>query len=231
MTRRSLTPLLWFVVFHLLLTGNVSTVYGEESSRPPLETLLATFAHEPDVRSVQQAALRYGELGGRRLDRYSARARASNLLPRIQGQWGWLDQRDSQLRYRENLKTGADGIMYRDVAQNHLNEDLRLRSLYTVRVSFDLGGLVYDPAEPAIAREVRSRLSHREELLQRVTHLYFERRHRQLLLAAEPHASWQARLERTLEIDRLTAQLDALTGGWFRQSLEQRQSDQAGGNR
>lgn len=191
----------------------------DKHSNIELEELLGLFAHEPTVSDVQAAALRYGELGGQPMDRFSRRARISNLLPRVQGQWGWLDQRDSQLRYRENFKTDADGLMYRDVAQNNLNEDLRLRSLYSLRVSIDLGGLLYDRSEPVIAREIRSRLIHREELLQRVTILYFERLHRQLLTAAEPHLDWRARLARRVEIDTLTAQLDALTGGWYGSAL------------
>lgn len=215
------SPVLSMVLTSLLILflGPLSGHAQEKYANIELEELLDLFAHEPTVSDVQAAALRYGELGGYPMDRFSRRARLSNLLPRVQGQWGWLDQRDSQLRYRENLKTDDDGLMYRDVAQNNLNEDLRLRSLYSLRVSIDLGGLLYDRSEPVIAREVRSRLIHREELLQRVTLLYFERRHRQFLTAAEPHLDWRAKLERRVEVETLTAQIDALTGGWYRSAL------------
>ncbi|MFU8807388.1 MAG: hypothetical protein ACNA8W_26500, partial [Bradymonadaceae bacterium] len=199
------------------------TAPDAETRPDDVDGILAHFEWEPTVRDVQEAAMRYAELHHPRMDRWSRRARIANVLPRVQGQGGWLDQRDSQLRYRENLKMDDDGLMYRDVAQNNLHDDLRLRSLYSLRATIDLGGLLYDRSEPAIAREVRSRLLHREELLRRVTQLYFERRHHQVLEIVEADIDWHTRLERRMQIDVLTAQLDALTGGWFDTELKGRE--------
>jgi hypothetical protein len=48
-----------------------------------------------------------------------------------------------------------------------------------------------------------------------VTTLYFERRHRQILQRLAAPTNLRERLTLILEIERLTAEIDALTGGWF----------------
>lgn len=182
--------------------------------------ILSHFSSEPSVSDVQRAALRYAGLATPNLDSWSSRARWSNAIPRVQGQIAWLDQRDVQLRYRENYTTDDDGYITADPNQSNLADDARFRTLYSVRASVDLGGLLYDRSEPIIAREVRSRLSNRDDILRRATELYFNRRKRQAIRLLTPLSDWNQHLELELEIQSLTAQLDAMTGGWLNQQLK-----------
>lgn len=192
--------------------------YAQNSPSP--SEILASFSSEPSVSDVQNAALRYAGLATPDLDTWSSRARWSNAIPRIQGQIAWLDQRDIQLRYRENYKTDDDGYITADPNQSNLADDARFRTLYSIRASLDLGGLLYDRSEPIIAREVRSRLSNRDDILRRATELYFNRRQRQVIRFLTPLSDWNRHLELELEIQSLTAQLDAMTGGWLNQQLK-----------
>ena len=53
----------------------------------------------------------------------------------------------------------------------------------------------------------------------KVTSLYFERRRAQVQLLLNPPSDTVERLRRELEIQELTASIDALTGGWFGEQL------------
>ncbi len=202
----------------LILLSSSSSSYAQ--SQPSPTQILSHFSSEPSVGEVQKAALQYAGLADTNLDAWSTRARWSNAIPRLQGQVAWLDQRDVQLRYREVYKTDDDGYITADPNQSNLADDARARTLYSIRASLDLGGLLYDRSEPIIAREVRSRLSSRDDILRRSTELYFTRRQRQVIRFLTPISDWNRHLELELEIQSLTAQLDAMTGGWLTQKLK-----------
>lgn len=202
----------------LLLLSSSNPSYAQNQPSPT--EILSHFSSEPSVGEVQKAALRYAGLADENLDAWSSRARWSNAIPRLQGQIAWLDQRDVQLRYREVYKTDDDGYVIADPNQSNLADDARARTLYSIRASLDLGGLLYDRSEPIIAREVRSRLNSRDDILRRATELYFSRRQRQVIRFLTPLSDWNRHLELELEIQSLTAQLDAMTGGWLTKKLK-----------
>ncbi len=192
-----------------------------------LRELVTNYPGEPDVRAVQQAVLRHADHGLADLNRWRRRARWSNLVPDVDGEFAWLDQRDSRLQYDEDIATGGDGSPSRDEASNRFVDDLRVRALYGMELQFDLSGLVFDRDELSVARESRARTKARAELLARVTTLYFTRRHKQILQRFSPPKGLRARLALILEIERLTAEIDGLTGGWFTLRLRQGRSGEA----
>jgi hypothetical protein len=211
-----MSPTRWLVSC-LILVAAVPSARADEPiiDDASLRQLVTDFPGEPDVRAVQQAALRHAEDGLAGLDRWRRRARWSNLVPDVDGEFAWLDQRDSQLQYDEDITTGEDGSPTRDEASNRFVDDLRVRALYGVELQFDLSGLVFDRDELSVARESRARTKARAALMAQVTTLYFERRHRQILQRLAAPTNLRERLTLILEIERLTAEIDALTGGWF----------------
>lgn len=194
------------------------------STRQP-DGLLERFTREPSVRAVQKRAIRHTGLD-EGIDRSTAnRVRLANLVPDIDAEAAWLDQNDSEMRYREEVETDDGGRMRRDSARNRYIADHRLRSIYSVQAEFHLGGLVFDRDEVAVAREHRRRVEARRRLATRTAELYFQRRRKQALYVAAPSSAWKRRMKLRLAIDRLTAQLDGLTGGWFSRKLEERRRD------
>jgi len=191
---------------------------ASEPSRS-LPALLQSFDDEPSIRATQAAALDHADLKGAGDGSWAARARWSNLFPEIKGEIDWLDQRDEEFRYTEDIEAGGDGRLERDSARNRLYQDSRVRRVYSLEAEIDLGGLIFDRDELSAARERRKHESTRRELVARVTDLYFERRKKQILRLADPPTDWRKRLDLILELERLTARLDGLTGGWFRDQL------------
>ena len=205
-----LLPLLVFLPSSQALTS-------EESYQ--LREALRSFDEEPDIYQVHQAALRARSLQGSTKDRWTTRARVSALLPQIQGQASWLDQRDLRHRFRETISADEEGFYERNNAQHLLYDDLRLRGLYSLRLSFDLSQILFHRQELSIQREVQNQWIAQDSLLEAVTELYFTRRRHQLYLRLFPELTREERIGHHLAIEALTARLDAATGGWFRTQL------------
>ena len=64
----------------------------------------------------------------------------------------------------------------------------------------------------------------RDDVLDEVTRLYFERRKLQIELMTSPPKEINAKLEKILRLQELTAGVDALTGGYLSKRLAQFES-------
>ncbi len=169
---------------------------------PDPAKLLARLAiSEPSVAAVQAAAARHAEAATPDPAELAKRRRLSALLPRI----------TAEVRHDERA--------YRVVGMQGTSEVDYLRSSPGTSVSlhatWELGDLVATTGEAAAAAAALARARRRDEAVGKATALHFERRHRLLALLADPPPDARARLEAELELARVTAELDALTGGLF----------------
>jgi hypothetical protein len=163
------------------------------SQAAPMPGVLSRFDDEPSVRELQRAAARVAEVHPERVRSWLRRIRASAVLPTVKVSVGrGLDEltRDS---YGRPTFTNTDTWRFE------------------VQASWSLDRLVFDRNELRASREAQRVASRREELLVRVTQLYFERRRLQVDSALTPDAP--NALDRALEIEELTAVLDGLTEG------------------
>ena len=86
---------------------------------------------------------------------------------------------------------------------------------WDVNLSWDLSDLIWNDAQTSI--DVRSKLmvQLRDDIVDEVTRLYFERRRLQIELLTRPPKDTQGKLKKALRLQELTASLDGLTGGDF----------------
>lgn len=213
---------IWSVSFAL----SVVTCSATASSQQLAHDTLAPFDSEPRIRAVHRAALMATGLRPSSEHNWGRRARLAHLLPEVQGEVAWLDQRDIETTYREDIE--SDGREVVTDSRNDYVDDARLRGVYAIRLDWDLSGLVFDPDELDAARATERRHVARAELLQLVTRVYFERRRCQLELVMLPTEDVGKRLDATLCVQRGTAELDAYTGGWFSGRLDQRDEFRTG---
>jgi hypothetical protein len=160
---------------------------------PPREVLRAlalASAGEPDVSRVQSAAARVAAAPAPR------RTALSALLPRVTA-----EVRHDEQSHRTVGLQGSGEVDYLRLAPG---------TSVALRATWDLAQLVA-PAEHVSAEHARRR----DEAVRRATQLYFERRQLRVALLLEPPGDAVARAGAELEIDRLGAELDALTGGLF----------------
>lgn len=165
-----------------------------------LRALAGLAAGEPTAREVQAAAaLRASEIP----DPASlpGRLRAATLLPRI----------TAEIRYGESTTRtlGLQGSGEVDYAR------FAPGSAFLVRATWDLGGLLAPPRELAALAAAAERIRRRDEAVRRATALYFERARLRAALLLEPPATARGWAEAELEIGRVTAELDAITGGLY----------------
>lgn len=185
-----------------LVTSPAPTAAVPPSTSAPaaeeaLRALAAAGVGEPGIGEVQRAAAREAERalgsGGTR-----RRGRLAALLPRLTTEVR-LDQSSTRV-------VGLQGSGEVDYLRLEPGTAVVIRATWDLR---DLAGAPGEPAVPPAAARIRAR----EAAVQRATTLFYERRRALLALLLAPPAAPLARAQAELEIDRLGAELDAMTGG------------------
>jgi hypothetical protein len=166
----------------------------------------------PDVRAVQRAALAYVELGPGIAHSLRTRVGRRGWLPVVSVRAGLDSDEVSTRAWDQSFVSGAT----RDL----LDGDHRQGEGYSVDVTlaWDLGDIVFDPDEVDVSRELRSVIALRDDVLDEVTQLYFERRRAIAQLASGAASAPEAEALR-LRAAELAAGIDAWTGGWFTRAL------------
>lgn len=157
---------------------------------------------EPTVREVQRAAIRYAEVMPEKIGRWRTLAQLRNLIPRFTV---GLD-RDSDTTIASSSSAGKTTFTV-----GPQDESVSLDFGFT----WDLANLVWDSAQTSIDTRSRLMVQLRKEVLENVTQLYFERQRLRAEFQANPTEDPILQRERSLRIEELTAQLDALTGGLY----------------
>ncbi|HVP28663.1 MAG TPA: hypothetical protein VMW35_05825 [Myxococcota bacterium] len=166
---------------------------------------------EPAIGVVYQAALAYLDLGAERTARMQRGVSRRGLLPVVSlhlvRDIGTSNGRD----YDESFVSGGLRRLH-DSAQDR-KKDVEAG----VTVSWDLGDAAYHPDEVDVSREARAVVELRDDVLDEITQLYFERRRVLVALARLPESpeADDERVRLLLRADELAAGLDAWTGGWF----------------
>lgn len=171
---------------------------------PDTEDYAGIFGKEPDILQIQQAAIEYAEVSPDKIKWMRTAAKHKALLPK--------------------LSLGFDGDTGRTIGLDRGGtndpdfyiEGPRDKNFgWDVDISWDLGELIWNDDQANI--DVRSRLmvQLRNDVLDEVTNLYFERRRLQLELLRKPSDKKDKRMLKELRINELTANIDALTGGYL----------------
>ncbi len=170
---------------------------------------LARFDWEPSVREVQRKALAFARLHKPGITK--SRIRGAAALP--------------------ELRIGVDlGRLQTSTSRREVGSPVRLTDrmdadrTWTVEARWRLHRLIFDPNELKLQSAQLRRGELRDELLAHVTRLYFLRRRLQALEVLQPARTLRTALARRLSIQRLTGELDGLTGGWFSARLRKRES-------
>ena len=189
-----------------LWVGRASTGVGSAPVAPPALDLAG-----PDVHSVQRAALRYLDLQPERIAELRRGVARRGWLPilalRATGDLGW--SRDKE--YDEAYVSGG-------LRRLHDRDEDRYRDLQLqLIVSWDFGDVAYHPEAIDVSREARELIELRDDVLDEINQLYFER----LRVLAELAAQTDPAAARALRprAKQLAAGIDAWTGGWYSRQL------------
>ncbi|HEY2030971.1 MAG TPA: hypothetical protein VGH20_17360 [Myxococcales bacterium] len=167
-------------------------------------SLFILAALEPGLPETQEAAARMAAGVVAQDQSREARARASHWAPqlRAQGNVRTTDQNRAGVRYGSPL----------------LEEDTGAAQTWSVSLAWDFSQIVFAKEETQLA-VAQARLAQlRRDARVRAAELWVDRKRELLRLAAAPPGAQRASL--CLSALHLTAQLDAFTGGLFREAVE-----------
>jgi hypothetical protein len=174
---------------------------GDAPSRAPLPV-------DPAIADVHRVALSYLSLQPARMEMLRRGASRRGWLPILSFRVGH-DRADLRRRdFDQSFLSGAT----RDLFDEQHDSDRELAMDLTL--SWDLGDAAFHPEELDVSREDRAVIELRDDVLDEITQLYFERRRVLAELAAIDGASPDARPLRQRAAE-LAAGIDAWTGGWF----------------
>jgi hypothetical protein len=183
------------------------------------DEILARFGAEPTILEVQEAAAAYAHIDQGQLAGWMRRANIANILPRVRGDW----RRIQDDRLQSDIRRDFDADPFLGEILDDVERDQRIqdntRTEYRVQLDWDLRDLIFNPDVIRVSNERADIVELREDILTTVTSLYFERRRAQVQMVLDPPADAVQRLRRELELQELTARLDAYTGGWFSAQL------------
>ena len=166
----------------------------------------------PPIRAVYRAALRYLELDTASIDRMRRGAERRGWLPTVDLRLFRGSQRERRDDRDQSFLSGETRDLHDRTHENTRDLD------FTVSLGWDLGDIAFHPEQIDVSREVRALLQLRDDVLDEITQLYFERqralRERAGLAPGDPRAR-----ELALRADELAAGIDAWTDGWFSREL------------
>lgn len=170
---------------------------------------------EPGLDEIRRAALRYAGLASQPEKAWGLRARLAGLLPEV------------------SLKAQRGRAQDEEFSESSTGTEKHERDLdLEARAEWALDRLVFDEAELRAAQTAQRLHRDRIQLLTQVTNLYFQRRKLQLAVLFAPDSDPGKAALQALAIAEATAQLDALTGGYFSRALARRRAArQAAGGR
>lgn len=156
---------------------------------------------EPTILELHQAAIRYAEVSPNKITSWRRQAALKALLPQVSV--GYDRSVDSTLSAPSGSRTtyiiGPDDESYG----------------FDFSVKWDLGDLVYNDDQTSIDSRSKLMVQLRNDVLDKLNQAYFERKRLQTELTKYPDKTSPTYHERQLKIEELTAQIDALTGGYL----------------
>ncbi len=199
----------------VLAAGSAGLLHGapvlraEATDLGPIVTTIAPVTADPGIRAVQAASLRYLDLGPKRMRALAVGLDRRGWLPTVSLRISAARERSWGRDYDETFVSGDTRRLY----DHEKDKNLDLEA--SIIMSWAFPDLAFDESAIDISREHRLIVSLRDNVLDEVNQIYFERRGllERLRDPELPHDA-DARVL-TLRAAELAAGLDAWTGGWF----------------
>lgn len=167
------------------------------------------FSNEPNINEIQIAAINYAEVSNKKIEWMRNAAKKRAWLPTVA--FG-IDRDIDRTIDLDRGGTGDPDIYIEGPDEKGWSWDVGL--------SWDLGDMVWSTDQTSI--DVRSRLmvQLRNDIIDQVTKLYFERRRLQLELIQNSIEDQNKLVLKQLRLEELTADIDGLTGSYLSDSLK-----------
>lgn len=215
----------------LYVAGAAGLLYAEPVLADAIRAPAARRRRAPSIGAVHRVALRHQGLETRIFEDAWRGVRRRGWFPTVGLRLG-VDRDKARAWEEDEVFVSGESHLLRD---NDNDRSLDLAASLTL--SWDLRDIAYEPEQIDLSREARLVIGLRDDVLDEVNQLYFERlaveselaqlrsgpaaeRDASAALPEEPRVAIQRAITLDLRLEELTAGLDAWTGGWFSEQLE-----------
>ena len=186
----------------------LSVLENKPRDLPQLKDILAQFKNEPAIGEIQKVAIQYAEVSPKKIESWRRGAALKALLPTLAV--------SKRVGTDQNVDIDRGGTADPD---QFIIGPAESTSDWSVGVSWDLADLIWNGDQTSIDTRSRLMVELRDDVLNEVTHLYYERRRLQVEMAMAPMRDLAIQIEKEIRLQELTAGIDALTGGYLSKRL------------
>lgn len=199
-------------------TVDVTLPQAPTKTYDSVDQVLAEFAGEPTIQQVQGWAADYAKANPVMVDKWLASSRSFAALPELTLEYSLKDGWDQGFFYVADDGSPLQLPSQEPVAiEDDIGRDQDMT--YKVRAKWELDKLVMSSERIRVLQEAQDIAKLRDNVLADVTELYFERRRLQVEMLLNPSSDIQRQVRDVLQLQEITASLDALTGGAFSAAL------------
>ncbi len=170
------------------------------------QDLLSMFSHEPSIEEIKEAAIEYAEVSPNKIREWRKAAANKAWLP------------DLNFSYDKSKDWQSSGYFY---SGKYVQDDTTKGKdkSWSISLTWQLGELIWNDDQTSIDNRSKLMVQLRDDVLNEVTRLYFERRRLQIDLIMSPPGDNKVLIEKDLRLQELTANIDALTGSFLSRRL------------
>lgn len=170
------------------------------------QDVLSMFSHEPSIEEIKEAAIEYAEVSPSKIREWRKAAANKAWLPDLSFSY----DKDKDWQSSDYYSSGS--YVGNDITRGKNND-------WSVSLTWELGELIWNNDQTSIDNRSKLMVQLRDDVLNEVTRLYFERRRLQIDLILSPPGDNTVMIEKDLRLQELTANIDALTGSFLSRRL------------
>jgi photosystem II stability/assembly factor-like uncharacterized protein len=215
---QSATPVLWAVTrtgvykSAISLPASPSQNIDRQYTIPDAQDVFSVFNHEPSIEDIKEAAIEYADVSPDKIREWRKAAAKKAWLPDLSVSYGKSeDWQNSSYFYSTKDEKYKDD----DITEGKDDD-------WAISLTWNLGDLIWSDDQTSIDNRSKLMVQLRDDVLNEVTRLYFERRRLQIDLLMSPPVNNKDMIEKDLRLQELTANIDALTGSFLSRMLAQK---------
>jgi hypothetical protein len=165
------------------------------------------FSREPSINEVHSMAVKYSDTDTKKIQAWHRQSRAKAFIPHVS----------------VGIDRDTGDFLHWDTGPNpDVLQKAKERRNWDLSFTWELSDLVWSSDQTSIDSRSKLMTELREEILDQVTRIYFERRRLQIEVASCDYPSNGEKMAANMRVHELTALIDAYTGGEFSSRLNHR---------
>lgn len=194
------------------LSAAISQNAGSRYAGTEALNVLRMFDYEPSIEEIKEAAIEYADVSPDKIREWRTAAAKKAWLP------------DLSMSYGKSEDWQNSSYFYSTKDEKYKDDDITegKDKDWAISLTWNLGDLIWNDDQTSIDNRSKLMVQLRDDVLNEVTRLYFERRRLQIDLVMSPPGNEKDYIDKDLRLQELTASIDALTGSFLSKKIAQK---------